>query len=122
MPFTKRVIDRIKDREKPIILYLRNAAGHLEAAASSGANVLSVDTSIRLSDARSRLPSEIGLQGNLDPAKLAGSVDEIRHHVHGMINDAAGGGYIVNLGQGLVPETPVEGVGAFVQAVKEWKK
>jgi uroporphyrinogen decarboxylase len=122
LPYTKRVIDRIGDRGVPIIHYLRNAAGHLETAAASGCSVVSVDTSIRLSDARRRLPPEIGLQGNLDPCRLAGSHDEIRRWVHGMIRDAKGGGYIVNLGQGLTPETPIEGVEAFVRAVQEWKE
>ncbi len=117
LPYTRRVFEKIAPLGAPMTLYLRNAAGHLEAAAGSGCTILSVDTSIRLADARARLPEQIGLQGNFDPALLTASAETIRAEVHAGIQ-AAGPGYIVNLGQGLVPATPVEGVEAFVQAVK----
>jgi len=39
-----------------------------------------------------------------------------------MINETKGRGHIVNLGHGLLPETPLQNISAFVQAVKDWKK
>jgi len=36
-----------------------------------------------------------------------------------MIEDAAGGGYVVNLGQGVTPDVPIAGVEALVSAVRE---
>jgi len=38
--------------------------------------------------------------------------------VRAAIEAMAGTGYIVNVGQGVVPSTPVEGVAAFVNAVR----
>lgn len=120
LPYTRMVFARLREAGKPLCLYLRNAAGHLEAAATSGCDVLSVDTSIRLTDARARLRPEIALQGNFDPAELHAPPEHIRDRVHAAIQALQGTPYIVNLGQGLLPETPVEGVQAFVRAVQEW--
>ena len=36
-----------------------------------------------------------------------------------MIDEAGSRGYIVNLGQGLVPDIPIEGVAAMVRAVAD---
>jgi uroporphyrinogen decarboxylase len=122
LPYTQRVFERLAGLGAPRTLYLRNAAGHLEAAARSGCEVLSIDTSIRIGAARARLPDTIGLQGNFDPALLTADPTLIRKRVQATIRALRGSGYVVNLGQGLVPETPVEGVEAFVRAVQEWEE
>ena len=119
LPYTCRVIDGIADLRVPVILYIRNAAGLLEQAATSGCQVLSVDPSLRLSDARARLDPGMALQGNFDPALLFLSPERIREKVRAGLQAARGGGYVVNLGQGILPRTPLEGVDAFVKAVTE---
>jgi uroporphyrinogen decarboxylase len=121
LPYAKRVVERVRDLGKPVILYVRGAAAILEEAASSGCDVLSVDTSIRLHDARARLGPEVGLQGNLDPAELFGPVERIGERVRHLIDATGGRGHILNLGQGIPPQAPVEGVSAFVRSVQEWK-
>jgi uroporphyrinogen decarboxylase len=120
LPYTQRIIRQISQFNVPVILYIRNAATHLEAAASSGCTVLSIDSSISLSEARKRLGAQVPLQGNLDPSVLSRPDAEIRNQVHEMIAATRGVGHIVNLGQGLGPDSPVRGVTAFVRAVKEW--
>jgi uroporphyrinogen decarboxylase len=120
LPYTQRIIKQINQFNVPVILYIRNASTHLEAAASSGCTVLSIDSSISLAEARKRLGAQVPLQGNLDPSVLARPDTEIRNQVHEMIAATRGVGHIVNLGQGLGPDTPLQGVMAFVRAVKEW--
>jgi uroporphyrinogen decarboxylase len=120
LPYVRRVVKQIRDMDVPVALYVRNTADKLEAAASSGCSVLAIDDSLALSEARSRLNPRTVLQGNFNPAGLEEPAERIRSNVHAMIADAGSQGYIVNLGQGLVPGTPVEGVGAFVNAVREW--
>lgn len=119
LPWTRAIVERLQETGVPVILYLRNAAGHLEAAAETGCHVLSVDSSLRLADARRRLPASVGLQGNLDPAELLGPPERIRRRVRSLIDDATGGGYVVNLGQGVTPDVPIAGVEALVSAVRE---
>jgi len=118
LPWNRMIVERLREEGVPVILYLRNAAGHLEAAAATGCQVLSVDSSLRLADARRRLPATVGLQGNLDPAELLGPPERIRQRIGSLIRDAEGGGYVVNLGQGVTPDVPIAGVEALVSAVR----
>jgi uroporphyrinogen decarboxylase len=117
LPYARQVIAGLADLHVPVILYVRNAAGLLEEAGASGCHVLSIDGTVRLSDARTRLDARIGLQGNFDPALLHAPADFIRRAVRTAVDATHGTGYIVNLGQGVMPDTPVEGVSAFVNAV-----
>ena len=119
LPYTRRVIENLSDLHVPVILYVRNAAGILEDAAASGCSVLSIDGSIGLSTARARLNPGIALQGNFDPALLFAPAERIRGGVRAGTASAGRPGYIVNLGQGVHRDTPVEGVEAFVSAVQE---
>ena len=118
LPAVKRVIERTRKLDVPVIMYSRNSKHLLEAAASSGCDVLSIDCSLSLEEARARLGPGLPLQGNMDPAILKKPADEIKRAVTEMIRAMEGTGYIVNLGQGLVPDIPVEGVEAFVDAVR----
>lgn len=58
------------------------------------------------------------LQGNLDPCVLYAAPDAIFDQTKNMLR-AFGPHHIANLGHGVYPDTPLEGVRAFVQAVKE---
>jgi len=122
LPYAKRVVQQIRELGKPVILYVRGAAANLEAAASSGCDVLSVDSSIQLREARERLGPNVALQGNLDPAELFGPAERIRRRVRRLIDATSGRGHILNLGQGLAPNTPMEGVSEFVRGVQEWQE
>jgi len=115
LPWVRRVVERIKG-SVPVILYVDGCAGILEAMAGSGADVLSLDARVRLSDARARI-GRVALQGNLDPVRLLGPVEGVRAGVRAMIGETGGEGHVVNLGHGVLPPTPIESVRAFVEAV-----
>jgi len=121
-PYSERVIERLADLKIPVTLYIRNASQLAKAAASTGCRVLSIDCSLPIGEARARLGDGLALQGNYDPARLKGDPAVIRQEVQAMIESVRGTGLIVNLGQGLTPDTPVAGVEAFVTAVKEWSQ
>jgi len=70
-------------------------------------------------EARRRLGPGIALQGNLDPAALFAPPAEVRRRVAALLESLRGDpGYIVNLGHGILPETPIEGVEALVETVR----
>jgi uroporphyrinogen decarboxylase len=75
--------------------------------------VLSVDWRVSLSEARRRGGGK-ALQGNLDPGALLGPVETIRRETERVLEDGAGGPHIVNLGHGILQQTPVENAKAFV--------
>jgi uroporphyrinogen decarboxylase len=122
LPFSRSVIEDLSDTGVPVLLYVRNAAELSQAAASTGCDVLSIDSSLTLSRARELLGPRVALQGNLSPEILLESHQVIRQKVQTAIDSLEGRGLIVNLGQGLTPTSPVEGVSTFVKAVKEWAK
>ncbi|MGH9367631.1 MAG: uroporphyrinogen decarboxylase family protein, partial [Thermoanaerobaculia bacterium] len=102
----------------PVLLYV-NGCGHLlEAMADSGADALSVDWRVSLSEARRRLPGK-PLQGNLDPGLLLGTPEEVCRRTRAMISETGGRSHIVNLGHGVLPATRLDCVEAFFVAARQ---
>ena len=120
LPYQKAVLDRVAETGAPAILYVKGASHLTEELASSGATVLSLDWRTSLPEARRILGADIGLQGNLDPASLFGPPEVVRQKVAALLDSMQGDpGYIVNLGHGILPETPVASVEALVETVRK---
>jgi len=118
LPALTRAIAGIRREGHPVILYV-NGSGHLlEAMNESGADVLSIDWRLPLSEARRKLPTR-PLQGNLDPGALLAGTRDVRRRVRSMLAETGGIGHVVNLGHGVLPQTPVESVEAFFATVRE---
>jgi len=116
LPATQLLIEEIGAGDTPVILYSK-ASGHLlAAAAKSGANVLSVDWRLDLSAVRNIVGPRIALQGNVDPCVLLGPESGVRRAAAAAVEQTGGIGHILNLGHGILQQTPVESARAFVQA------
>ena len=101
-----------------MILFV-NGCGHLlEAMAESGADMLSVDWRVPLSEARRRVP-RLSLQGNLDPGILLGPAEEVARRTRDIVAETGGRAHVVNLGHGVLPQTPIESAQAFFDAARE---
>src|SRR5205814_1878985 len=98
----------------PVIYYTKASQHLLPAAARSGANVLSVDWRVDLTEIRKTLGPKIALQGNVDPAVLLGPPEKIRDVTLSTISSLCGQGHILNLGHGILQNTPVENAQLFV--------
>ena len=62
------------------------------------------------------------IQGNLDPAALFAPLRELRTKVADLLRrTGTRPGHIVNLGHGILPETPLENVKAVVQLVRDFR-
>jgi len=117
LPATARAIAGLRRGDSPVILYV-NGSGHLlEAMATSGADVLSVDWRVSLAEVRRRLPGQ-ALQGNLDPAALGGTPEDVRRRTRSMILQTGGLGHVANLGHGILPGARLECVEAFFDAAR----
>jgi len=99
----------------PVIYYTKASQHLLPAVARSGANVLSVDWRVDLAELRKTLGPKIALQGNLDPAVLLGPPEKIRGETLSTLLSLCGRGHILNLGHGILQQTPVENAQLFVQ-------
>jgi uroporphyrinogen decarboxylase len=87
----------------------------LPAIARSGADVLSVDWRINLSELRRSLGPKIALQGNVDPAILFAPPEKIRAVTQETVAALGGVGHILNLGHGILQHTPVENAKLFIE-------
>ena len=118
LPALTRAIAGIHRQGQPVLLYVNGSAHLLEAMNESGADVLSIDWRLPLSEARKRLPSR-PLQGNLDPGSLLAGTRDVRRRVKAMLAETGGIAHVVNLGHGVLPQTPIESVEAFFGTVRE---
>ncbi len=119
---TQKMIAEINAGDAPVILYAKNGAHLMPAMARTGANVLSVDWRTDLAQARMKIGARIALQGNIDPAMLLSSEENIRFAVREAISKTRGVGHILNLGHGILPATPVENAQAFVRTAREFSQ
>jgi uroporphyrinogen decarboxylase len=117
LPYQKRVLSGLPGGA-PRILYVNGGDHLLEEMAQAGAEVLSLDWRGDLSRARARLGPQLAFQGNLDPAALFAPPETVRERVRALLESRRGDpAYIVNLGHGILPDTPVESARAMVEAV-----
>jgi uroporphyrinogen decarboxylase len=114
LPAVQEVISEISGAV-PVIYYTKSSQHLLPAAARSGANVLSVDWRVDLREVRGAFGPKIALQGNVDPAVLLGPAAKIREVTLDTVHSLAGRGHILNLGHGILPNTPVENAQLFVE-------
>lgn len=121
-PYQKAVFDRVRPLGAPMTIYVNGSTPYLERMAEVGADVVSVDWRLPLDCARQAVGDGVALQGNLDPLILYGTPESVVKRTNHMLSLTGDGShYIANLGHGILPQTPVESVRAFVETVKGWR-
>jgi uroporphyrinogen decarboxylase len=121
LPYQQRVFRQVRQThpDTPLILLVSGSAGVLERMGRSGADIVTVDWTVDMADARARLGSQMKVQGNLDPGVLFGSKAFIRDRILDTIQKAGNRGHILNLGHGVLPNTPEENVAYFFETAKQ---
>jgi uroporphyrinogen decarboxylase len=120
LPAHREIAAKLGHARAPLVLFVGGGPHLVGAMAESGADVLSLDWRVDLAAAAQQVGARASLQGNLDPCALSGPPDEIRRRVRDLIAAGrAARGHVLNLGHGILPDTPVEGVRAFVAAARE---
>ena len=115
-------LKRDKDGVKiPAIVFTKGGGQWIEQIADIGADAVGLDWTVNLTRARQLVGHKVGLQGNLDPAILFASPDQIRAEVAKVLSafgaPSEGTGHVFNLGHGISQFTPPESVEAMVEAV-----
>jgi uroporphyrinogen decarboxylase len=121
LPYQQRVFQQVKAThpDTPLILLVSGSAGVLEQMSLSGADIISVDWTVDMADARRRLGPDLKVQGNIDPGVLYGSKAFIRDRILDTIRKAGNRGHILNLGHGILPNTPEENAAFFFETAKQ---
>src|SRR5690606_12572289 len=90
----------------PRIHFGVNTGELLGLMAEAGADVVGVDWRAHLDEARTRVPADRALQGNLDPALCLPPREGVREPVRGgRARNDGHPGHVFNLGHGVLPET-----------------
>jgi len=121
LPYQRQIIRSAQEKRTPAILYVNCCGPYLAAMSGCGMDVLSVDWRLDLRTVYDYFGRRYALQGNLDPGALCGPPDSISALTRAMLDRfGQSTGHIVNLGHGVLPTTPVEGVHAFVEAAQSY--
>lgn len=125
LAYTRRVLAQLKKTHEghriPHIVFTKGGGLWLEEIADTGCDVVGLDWTMNLGQARARVGDRVALQGNLDPNVLFASPEQIREQVITTLDSfgrpSAGSGHVFNLGHGISQFTPPEHVSALVDTV-----
>jgi len=120
---TRDLVMRMKKNypEIPIIGFPREAKdGYAPYIRQTGIDAMSIDPFVDLDFAKNQLQSVKPLQGNLDPEILVRGGEEMKQALTKIMR-LFGPKHIVNLGHGVVPQTPPENVAEMVAFVREFR-
>lgn len=116
LPHMVRLLEATRSLGVPRILFVHDAPHLVDDYAALAAEALAVDWREDLAALRSRVGTR-ALQGNLDPAILLAGPEPTRRAARELLARTPPTGHIVNLGHGILPETPLESVHALVEVV-----
>ena len=119
-PYLKQLVDRVRRKSVPAILFVKDSAPLLQAMKQVDADVFSIGEETSLSEARRIFGTQKAVQGNLSPnLLLEGSKSEVISATEALLqNNKNEIGFIVNLGHGILPKTPVDNVSALIETVR----
>lgn len=121
-PYTRQIFTRLLDTRAPLIHFGVDTPALLDMMREDGGTIVGVDWRLPLDVAWASLGESVGIQGNLCPATLFAPPPVVQRETRDVL-DRAGGrlGHIFNLGHGLLPGTPLDGVYAAIDAVHAYE-
>lgn len=117
--FSLRYLKKIAAQiDVPVILFCRGSCYRVKELASASPAGISFDWQRSLKEIRAELPSNIAIQGNLDPDLLRGDPKILKENAQQLLKEMRGDpSYIFNLGHGILPDTPVDNVKILVETI-----
>ena len=120
LPHTRKIFARVAPTGVPTIHFGVGTGSILDQLRDAGGDVIGADWRTPLDEAWTRIGSDRGIQGNLDPTLLLGPLDRVFAATDEVLARAGGRpGHIFNLGHGILPSTPLEHVQALARYVHQ---
>ena len=124
LPAVCRITDTVRSMGIPLIFFPKGLGSGLKLITPDVCDFVSIDWQTPLIEARRIVHPEVGLQGNFDPHLLFAPQEEIARTLESykpFFNKYPN--WIVNLGHGVLADTPIENVQFFVDWIKNanWK-
>ena len=122
LPASAKVLEAIGNTGVPRIHFGVGTGELLPLMAEAGADVIGVDFRLSLAEARTRIPDDRALQGNLDPAILGAPWEVVAKEVDAVLESNGGHpGHVFNLGHGVTPDSPPETLEKVVERVHAYR-
>ncbi|MDO8371147.1 MAG: uroporphyrinogen decarboxylase [Polaromonas sp.] len=135
LAYTQRVLSQLKRSHDgaviPRLVFTKGGGLWLEQMAGLDCEVLGLDWTVNLAQARARVGDRKALQGNLDPNVLFANPAQIEQEVAAVLESfgtphadtrSSGPTHIFNLGHGISQHTPPENVEVLVRAVHAYSR
>jgi uroporphyrinogen decarboxylase len=120
---TKRIIDTIRTTHPtiPIMCFPRGIgeADYIQFASIVNPDGLSIDQFTDMERLAARVPDTLTLQGNIDNLALAHDEAATLMHVARLKQQMKGRRFIVNLGHGVLPNTPISTMHALMDEIRK---
>lgn len=121
--YIEKVISKIKKIDEPVIVFAKGVHHSLDELASSGADVVSLDWTMDLTEVRNKIGNKVALQGNLDPTVLYSNQEKIKEEALKVLSSfGKGSGHVFNLGHGILPDVDPSNAKYLVEVVKNESK
>src|SRR5262249_19322630 len=121
LPILNRIFNSLKEEKMPTIYFTKNSQHLWGDFSGLTAEGFSVDSLVPLSQAEAKIGKRFFLQGNLDPVVLLkGTEALVRKETRKLVEEAKklSKPAILNLGHGILPQTPFENAKAFLQEAR----
>ncbi len=135
LAYTQRVLSQLKRSHDgvviPRLVFTKGGGLWLEQMAGLDCEVLGLDWTVNLAQARTQVGGRMALQGNLDPNVLFANPAQIEEEVARVLESfgaphadtrSSGPTHIFNLGHGISQHTPPESVEVLVRAVHAYSR
>ncbi|WP_226391149.1 uroporphyrinogen decarboxylase [Penaeicola halotolerans] len=120
--YSLRYIQQICDAitEVPVTVFAKGAFFAREQMGQLNCETIGLDWNMGIAESRKMIGDHKTLQGNLDPAALYGTTQEIQAATRRMLDQFGTSRHIANLGHGVYPDINPEKVKVFIETVKEY--
>ncbi|XP_043482368.1 uroporphyrinogen decarboxylase [Leptopilina heterotoma] len=124
--YLKQISEKVKEKlnaenipNVPMIVFPKGATlDSLELLAKDQCyDVIGLDWTVNIQEARERLGNNVTLQGNMDPCAMFDTKENVLNRATEIGKNFGKHRYIANLGHGILPETPITSVESFIAGV-----
>lgn len=108
--------------EVPVTVFAKGAFFARPDMGKLNCATIGLDWNMGIAESRAMIGTHKTLQGNLDPAALYGTFDDIRKATRRMLDAFGPDRHIANLGHGVYPDIHPDKVKCFIEEVKEYSQ
>ncbi len=118
LKYISQICEAIPDTPK--IVFAKGAFFARKTMNDLACEAVGLDWNMDIAESRTLLPGKV-LQGNLDPCALYSTREQVKKETEKMLRAFGPTRHVANLGHGLYPDTEVDKVKCFIEAVKNFR-